>query len=81
MFVIKWIYSFFTPLSKDSILSEGEMHGSYKPEMDSIDHTKFDDILHKISRYHILGDAEYDYIKSLPIIKKVEFSRNYRYNT
>lgn len=77
MFVIKWIYSFFRPLPlEDSLLTEKEMHVSYEPELNSIDHKRFDDILHKISIYHILGDVEYDYIKSLPVVKKVEIIRN-----
>ena len=79
MFFIKWIYSFFT--TKDNSLPEGEMHGSYEKEMTSIDNKDFEDILQKISKYHILGDVDYVYIKSLPLIKKAEFIRNCNYNT
>ena len=79
MFFIEWIYSFFT--TKDNSLPEKEMHGSHDKEMTSIDDKNFDDILQKISKYHILGDVDYDYIKSLPVIKKKEFIRNCNCNT
>jgi hypothetical protein len=79
MFFIKWIYSFFT--TKDNSLPEGEMHGSDEKEITLIDDKHFEDILQKISKYDILGENDYDYIKSLPVIKKAEFSRSCNYNT
>ena len=71
MFFIKWIYSFF--ITKDISAPE--------KEMSPIDDTHIEDILQKISKYHILGENDYDYIKSLPVIKKAEVIRNCNYNT
>jgi hypothetical protein len=91
---ISWIYSFFIPVLpfNDIPLATGEMHGSV-PKQESVisnktsssetkeevDNTKIKDILHKIKEYDILGEKDYEYMKSLHIVKKAEWLRNTDY--
>ena len=71
---ISWIHSFFTP-----VYDRREMHGFTSSLMvestEDLENTKFTEIIYKIKKYDILGDNDYECIKSLPIVKKVEILR------